>query len=430
MARLDSLDDRDVVLVDGCRTPFQRAGTGFRDAMSYQLAAAALDGLLTRRGFEPASAPVDGVILGATVPNPRTTNVAREAAFEVGLPYQVPAMTMTVAGASATCAVDTAADWIRGGRAEVMVAGGTDCISDAPIGYRRAMRQKLFAARRLRGMWPTLRFVLSLRPWDFLPDVPDITERATGQTMGQYAEGLAQKLGIGRAEQDAYALESHRRATAARDLLAEEIVPVLTARGSVVADNGVRGDTDLATLARLRPSFADDGTLTAGNASFLTDGAAVLLLASARRARDEGWPVLAVLRGSVLTAHDPRRDLLLGPVVAIPRVLAQAGLGLDEIDVVEIHEAFAAQVLAVLTLLADDDACRELGLDGSVGTIDRDKLNAWGGSLAIGNPFAPNGARLLTTAAHRLHHEEGRHALVATCAGGALGQGMLLERVE
>lgn len=404
----------DPLIIDGCRTPFQRIGTGFRDLTSYQLAAAAISGLLRRNELDAGL--VDRVVIGAIVPNPRATNQAREAALLAGIPATVPAVTITVAGVSATVAVDHGADLIRSGQAEVVIAGGSDCLSDPPIGFRRAMRKKLLGARRLRTPWQKLRFLLSLRPWDFLPDVPQLAELSTGETMAQYSERLARQMGIDRAAQDAYALDSHRRAAAAAEHLAQEIVPVETPQGPVTADNGIRADTTLQSLAALRPSLdRRHGTLTAGNASFLTDGAAVVLLMSEAKAASLGFGARTRLRASVLTANDPKDELLLGPVSAVPRVLALGGLGYADLDVVEIHEAFAAQVLAVLQRLPE---------------LPRDRLNAWGGSLAIGNPFAPNGARLLTTAAHRLQVEEGRWGLVTTCAGGGLGQGMLLERVN
>lgn len=418
-----------VALVDGCRTPFQRASTGFVDCMSYHLAAATVRGLLERNGVDAAD--LDRVIFGATVHNPRTTNVAREAALHAGVPATVPALTLTAAGASATVAIATGADLVATGQAEVVIAGASDCISDPPIGYGRAMRKKLLKARRLKTLGEKLRFVLGLRPWDFLPDILDVTEFSTGQTMGAYTEGLARRLGIDRAAQDAFAARSHQRAAAAREHLAEEIVPVVEPELGVDVreDNGIRPDTTPEGLAKLRPSFARDGTLTAGNSSYLTDGASAVLLVSAERAEKEGLPVRAWLRSNVLTAHDLHRELLLGPVFATPKALEVAGVDFDAIDVFEIHEAFAAQMLAVLELLADDDFARQhLGRGRAVGRIPEDRLNAWGGSLAIGNPFAPNGARLVTTAMHRLHAENGRHALVATCAGGALGQAMVLER--
>lgn len=403
-------------LVDGTRTPFLRAGTGFRDLMSYQLGAAAIRGLLDKAGLDAGA--VDRVLIGATVSNPRATNVAREAALEAGLPPTVPAVTVTAAGASATAAVEWGLDLIATGKADVVVAGGSDCVSDPPIGYSREMRTKLLDARRLRGLGDKLRFLARLRPWDFLPDMPGVTELSTGQTMGEYTEDLAQRLGIRRQDQDEFAARSHHLAAAAASHLAEEIVPVDGVADR--EDNGVRPETSVEALARLKPSFAKDGTLTAGNSTFLTDGAAVVLLMSEKGLREhlpERTPK-AVFRSAQLIALDLHEELLLGPVTAMPRALKAAGIDFADVDVYELHEAFAAQVLAVTQLLVDAGH-PELPLA---------KLNAWGGSLAIGNPFAPNGARLLTTAANRLGAESGRYALIGTCAGGALGHSFIIER--
>ncbi len=405
--------DRDPLLVDGCRTPFQRAGTGFRDLTSYQLAAATIRGLLDRNGLEPDH--VDRVVIGAIVQNPRATNVAREAALLAGIPPTVPALTITAAGVSATAAIDHGLALIRSGEAHTVIAGGSDCVSDPPIGFRRPMRKKLLAARRARGAGAILKLLLSLRPWDFLPDIPDLAELSTGETMGEFSERLARDLSIPRDDQDRFALTSHRRAAAARDRgdLAREIVPVETPDGLVDADNGLRPESTEEQLARLPPSFDRDGTLTAGNSSFLTDGAAAVLLMSEQRAAELDLAGKARFHASVLTAHDPATELLLGPVHAIPKALERSQIDFADLDVVELHEAFAAQALAVLHHLPE---------------LPEERLNAWGGSLALGNPFAPNGARLVTTAANRLEAEDGRWAVAATCAGGGLGQAMVLER--
>ncbi len=429
---MDHTSPRLPLFVDGCRTPFQRAGTGFRDLMSYQLAAAAITGLLRRNDLPAAT--IDRVVLGSTVPNPRTTNVAREAALAAGIPPTVPALTLTAAGASATAAIGFGLDLITTGQAEVVIAGGTDCISDPPILFRRAMRQKLLAARRIRGLGSIVSFLLSLRPWDFLPDMPDITEFSTGQTMGEFTETLVRRLGIGREAQDAYALRSHRHAAAARRAghLAAEIVEVpVDGQPPVTEDNGIREHSTAAELAGLPPAFdPEHGTLTAGSSSFLTDGAAVVLLMSAAAAERLGKVPRARFAAVEMTAHDPREELLLGPVFATAKVLERTGLELGDLEVVEIHEAFAGQVLAVLQCLASPGFAREhLGRDEAVGEIADERLNSWGGSLALGNPFAPNGARLVTTAVHRLVEGDGKRALVATCAGGGLGHAMVLERI-
>ncbi|MEL7060843.1 MAG: thiolase family protein [Acidobacteriota bacterium] len=416
------------VVVDGCRTPFLRAGGGFSGRTSWQLGATTFRALLHRTGLAPTA--IDRVLLGSTVLQPDATNVAREAAFEAGLPASVPAVTLIAAGASASEAIARGAAMIEAGEARFVLAGGADCISDPPIGYRPTARRKLFRLSRARGPAARLRALAAVRPWDLLPDVPRVAERSTGQTMGAWTEELADRLGIERQAQDAFAVASHRRAAAAREHLARDIEPTVGAGGRIhSADDGIRANTDLEQLTRLRPSFRSRGTLTAGNSSFLTDGAAAVLLAEERAADEAGLRPLARIVGHVLTAHDPREDLLLGPVFAISRLLDSLGIELDAVDVVELHEAFAAQVLAVLQLLADDDVARErLERPRALGSIDPRRLNAWGGSLAIGNPFAPNGARLMTTACRRLQVEGGRLALGATCAGGGLGQAFLLER--
>lgn len=416
---------RKVALVDGCRTPFQRASTGYADLMSYQLAATTVRGLLHRTGL--GTDAVDRVIFGATVSNPRTTNVAREASIAAGLPDQVPALTVTAAGASATVAVAQGADLIATGQADVVLAGGTDCISDPPIGYGRPMRNKLLRARRLKTVGQKLRFLLSLRPWDFLPDRLDITEFSTGETMGEYAEGLARRLDISRRDQDAYAARSHRRAGEHRDHIEREIEPVAADGDEIDDDNGVRPGTTVDDLTRLRPSFARSGTVTAGNSSFLTDGAASVLLVAAERAEALGLPVRATLRAHSFVACGVRDELLLGPLFAMPPALDQAGLAWADIDVFELHEAFSAQILAVVRLAASASWTQE-HLGRTLGDIPDERLNAWGGSLAIGNPFAPNGTRLLSTAMHRLEVEDRQFAMVATCAGGALGHALILER--
>ena len=415
----------DVVLLDGCRTAFQKAATGFFDLMSYQLAAATVRGLLDRTGVPGDS--VDRVIFGATVHNPATTNVAREALLHAGLPKTTPGVTITAAGASANVALEQALQLVRGGAAQVAIAGGTDCVSDPPIGYSRTMRKKMLLGRRARTVAQKLRLLLSLRPWDFLPDMPEVREFTTGETMGQYTERLAESLGISRAEQDEYAARSHQRAHDARDHHAADIVAVPEAPGAR-DDNGVRPETTPQSLAKLPPAFRKGGTLTAGNSTFLTDGASALLVASADWAAAQGHDPLATVRDVLLTAHDPHDELLLGPVFAIPRLLDRQGLSLDDIGVFEIHEAFSAQILAVLRHLASDETCRDLLGRDAIGTIDPERLNAWGGSLSLGNPFAPNGARLATTAARRLEASSERWALVATCAGGGLGSAVLLER--
>ncbi|MFH1176311.1 MAG: acetyl-CoA C-acyltransferase, partial [Acidobacteriota bacterium] len=292
----------------------------------------------------------------------------------------------------------------------------------------------LIAAQKTRGLLGRLRLFGSLKLSDLLPEAPAIAEFSTGETMGQNGERLAKRLGISREEQDEFAMTSHHRAAraAADGLLARQIVPLfLPPRyAPIAADNGIREDTTREKLARLRPAFDRRfGTLTAGNSSFLTDGAAAVLLMTEVKAERYGLEPLAVVRSSAVTGQDPLEELLLGPAFATPRALDCAGLSLEEIDVVELHEAFAAQVLGVLKVMEDEKFCRErLGRDGALGRIDRARLNAWGGSLSVGHPFGATGARLVANCCHRMRHEGGRYGLVSACAGGAIGIAMVLER--
>ncbi len=420
-----------VVLVDGCRTPFLRAGTDFQDLMSYQLGQYAIKGLLLKTGFDPAG--LDRVIMGCVVHNVKTPNPAREAALQAGVPHTVPCQTVSQACISANLTIATAYDLLALGRAEAIVAGGLDSTSDTPIGYRKAMRKKLFDAQKIKGFGDQLRFVFSLKIKDFLPERPAIAEFTTGRTMGQDCESLAARFGVGRTEQDALAARSHQNAAKAweaehleNEVCSVELPPKFK---SVACDNGVRGDTTVEKLSKLRPAFDKQlGTITAGNASWLTDGAAAVLLMTEEKALAAGLRPKARIVDYAITGADLREELLLGPAYAVAKLLRQTGISIDEIGVLEFHEAFAGQVLANLAALADGEFSRkQLGLPGPV-AIAPERLNGWGGSLAIGHPFGATGARLVNTAANRLHAENARYALVAACAAGAHGHAMLLER--
>ncbi len=423
-----------VVLVDGCRTPFQRSGTGYRDLTSYDLARMALQALLNRTQIDPMK--IDRVIMGSVIQNVNTSNVAREAALAAGIPYQVPSVTVTQACISSNVAVTMGVDMIRSGQGEIIVAGGTESLTDIPIRFRKKFRQKLVESQKYRSATDYLKFVKGLRFGDLLPEIPAIAEFSTGRTMGQDCDMMAARLGVTREEQDEFAVRSHQAAVSAMKagLFANEVEPVEAPPDfkPVTKDNGPREDSSLEKIRKLRPAFIKPhGTLTAANSSFLTDGASVVLLMSEDAAKSLGFKPLAYLRNYVYTGQDPEFEMLLGPAYSIPRVLDGAGLTLADIDVFEIHEAFAAQVMANLKMLASDEFAREkLGRSQAVGEIPLDKLNNWGGSLSLGHPFGATGTRLLTTAANRLKQEDGRLAIIASCAAGAHGHAMLLERYE
>ena len=421
-----------MAVVDGSRIPFLRAGGGYARLIGYDLARMALAGLLQRSGL-PAAA-LDAVILGSVVQNPATSNVARDAALAAGVPDRVPAYTVTMACISANRAIADASLMIASGQAEAVLAGGVEMLGDVPIGFTREVRRRFFETRKYRSPLEWRRFFAGLKLRELLPRPPAIAEFSTGETMGRSADRLAAAFGITREAQDAYALRSHQGAARARaeGLLGEETTPVALppAFAALAADDGIREDTSPEKLAALRPAFVRPfGTVTAGNASPLTDGAAVTLLMDGERAQAEGRRVRARVRDFVFVAQDPGDELLLGPAYAVPRLLERNGLSWGDLDVIEIHEAFAGQVLAVLTALGSDAFARaSLGRDGRVADVDMDRVNPWGGSVSLGHPFGATGSRLVNTAVHRLEHEDGQLALVTACAAGGQGHAMLLER--
>lgn len=422
---------RRVMVVDGRRTPFCRSMTDFTELTTYDLGRMAVAGLLHATRVDPAA--VDLLVMGTVLADPRTSNLGREVVLGTQLPRSVPAWTVTMACVSSLQAFVDCARAVADGAADVAIAAGAETLSDAPIRYTRAVRRRLMLSQKARRVGDYLKLLKGLHLKDLAPEPVAIAEFSTGEVMGENCERLAKRLGIARADQDAYAIASHSRARRATDdgLLTRQIVPAWLpgATAPVTADNGIRvGTPD--QLASLRPAFDRRfGSVTAANSSFFTDGAAAVLLASEEAAGRLGLEPLAALRSISTAALDPLEELLLGPALTLPRALADAGLTLDDVGVVELHEAFAAQVLAVLTLLEDETWCRErLGRDEPVGTVDRARLNAWGGSLSVGHPFGATGARLVTTCVHRMQHEQARHGVVAACAAGALGIGLTFER--
>jgi acetyl-CoA acyltransferase len=424
---------RSVVLVDGCRLPFQRSGTAYVDLMAYDMGRMVLKGLLTRTGLDPTA--IDRVVMGCVIQDVETSNVAREAALGASIPNHVPAFTVTMACISSNQAITSGAELIQSGQADIVIAGGTETLSDPPIRVKRSVRKRLFEARKARSTQDYLQLLKGLSPSDLLPEAPSIAEYSTGEVMGESADKLAAMFGVSREAQDEYALRAHERAAAARDdgRLDKELVPatVPPAFDPVTVDNTIRDDSTLEKLSQLSPAFVKPfGTVTAGNSSPLTDGASATLLMSEERAETMGLSSTARLHHYTYVAQDPGDELLLGPAYAIPQVLDAAGLTLDDIDVFELHEAFAGQVLAVLAALdADSFATDTLNRTSAVGEIPMDKLNTRGGSISLGHPFGATGARIVTTAANRLHEEDGELALVAACAAGGQGHALLLERV-
>lgn len=420
-----------VVLIDGARTPFLKAGTDYQDLMSYQLGAFAIKGVLDKTGVKPDN--VDQVVMGTVIHNVKTPNVAREAALTAGLNMTTPCQTVSQACISANQAISRGADMIRLGQADVVIAGGTDCTSDTPIGYKRSMRKKLFNAQKLRTTGDFIKFAFSLKISDFFPDRPAVAEFLTDRLMGEDCDMLAAKFGIKREDQDAFALRSHTLANKAQEdgKLANEIAPVELAPKfkPIDKDNGIRV-APIEKLAKLKPAFVKPhGTLTAANSSFLTDGGAAVLIMSEDKAKELGYTPKAYIHDYIFTGQDIREELLLGPAYAISNLLGRNNMTLDQMDVIEFHEAFAGQILANIAALGSDEfAKNHLGRESAVGQMNIDKMNLWGGSLSIGHPFGATGARIMTTTANRLIEEGGRYGLLAACAAGAHGHASILER--
>jgi acetyl-CoA acyltransferase len=420
------------VLVDGCRIPFQRSGTGYFDLTSYDLGRIVLRALMRQLEIKPEF--LDHVIMGTVVSSMATSNVAREAALGADIPFSVPAFTVTHACISANLAVTTGTDLIRTGQARAVIAGGTESLTDIPIRYKKRMRHKLIEAQKYRNIKDYLKLIRGLKFGDLLPEVPQIAEYSTGRSMGEDCDRLASRLGVKREDQDRFAARSHVLAAKALNegLFAGEIESVRVPPDfkPITFDNGIRGDSTFEKLSRLKPAFVKPyGTVTAGNSSFLTDGASAVLIMDKECALANGFKPKAYIYAYAYTAQDPKEDLLLGPAYAIPRALDMTGLKLADIDVFEFHEAFAAQVLANLSCLESDSFAKEkLGKSQKVGEVPMEKLNILGGSLSLGHPFGATGARLLLTAANRLLRENGEFALIASCAAGAHGNAIILRR--
>jgi acetyl-CoA acyltransferase len=426
------LPSRRVALVAGVRTPFARSGTVFRDLTAVQLARRAAQELLIRTGIDGGE--IDEVVFGQVIPSVLAPNLAREVSLLPQLPKDIPAFSVNRACASAGQAISYAYDQITLGHADVVLAGGSESLSDIPILHSRRMSQLLVEASKARSLGQRLATFAKVRPRDLAPVSPAIAEPSTGESMGQSAEKMAKENGISREAQDRLALLSHQRAAAAQTdgRLAAEIAPMAAGPKSeeiVVQDNLIRPDTSLEALAGLKPVFDRKyGSVTAGNSSPLTDGASAVLLMAEDNARALGFDPLAYIRSYAVAAVDPGWQLLMGPVFAVPLALDRAGITWKELGLVEIHEAFAAQVLSNAQAWASREWAERLGRSEPVGEIDWTRTNVMGGSIAIGHPFGATGARIATSLANEMKRRDVQFGLISICAQGGMGFAMVLER--
>ncbi|MBI1809073.1 MAG: acetyl-CoA C-acyltransferase [Gemmatimonadetes bacterium] len=371
---------------------------------------------------------------GTVIPNVVAPNIAREVALMPLLPKSLQAWSVSRACASANQAITDAADQIVLGHADIAIAGGAESLSNVPILHSRGFSDALVAASKAKTLGQRLQAFAKVRAKDFIPITTAIAEPTTGESMGQSAEKMAKLNGVSRAEQDALALASHLNAAkgTADGRLTAEMAPVYLPpkfEQAFTSDNGVRTDTSLEQLAALKPVFDKRyGTVTAGNASPLTDGGAAVLLMSEERAKALGYTPIAYIRSYAYAALDPGEQLLQAPVLAAPVALKRAGLTLKDIDLVEMHEAFAAQVCSNLRGFESKYWAERAGFSEPVGAVDRTKLNVMGGSISIGHPFGATGARITTTLANELARRGGQFGLMTVCAAGGMGFSMVLER--
>jgi len=423
---------RRVAIIAGVRTPFARAGTLFKGLSAIDLGKRCVAELIQRTNLDGDL--VEAIVYGTVVPSVTAPNIAREVSLMPMLPRGCEAYTVSRACASANQAITDAVDQIALGNRDIVIAGGAESLSNVPILHSRGMSDKLVALSRAKSAAGRVKILSSVRPRDLVPITPAIAEPSTGETMGQSAEKMSKLNHISREDQDQFALRSHRLASVGSEdgRLTAEIGPVWVPPSyepGVSSDNGIRTDSTIEALRALKPVFDKRyGSVTAGNSSPLTDGASAVLLMSEERARVLGYTPLAFIRSYAYSALDPGEQLLMGPVLAAPVALHRAGVTLANIDLIEMHEAFAAQVLSNLDGFESRYWAERAGFPEPVGAVDRSKLNVMGGSIAIGHPFGATGGRILMTLTNELVRRGGQLGLMTVCAAGGMGHAMVIER--
>lgn len=422
---------RRAAIVMGVRTPFQKERTGYARLSALDLGTAVVGELLARAGLRGGE--IDQVVFGQVVPSLTAPNIAREVVLGSGMPKTVEAYSVSRACATSYQSVVNVAQAIATGAIECGIAGGADSVSDVPIAVSKRLAEALVRASKARSLGERVRAFTDLKPTDLVPVPPALKEPSTGLTMGESAEKMAKENGISRKDQDEFAHRSHTLAARAWEegRLGGEVMKFFVPPNydPVVEDNLVRKSSNLEDYGRLRPVFDRRyGTVTAGNSSPLTDGASAVLMMEAERAKAEGRDVLGYVRAYAFTAVDPGGQLLMGPAYAAPIALERAGLTLRDMDLIDMHEAFAAQVLSNTRALESRTFAREkLNRSEPVGTIDWDRFNVLGGSIALGHPFAATGARQITQTLRELRRRGGKFALCTACAAGGLGAAIVLE---
>lgn len=422
------------VIITGVRTPFLDSGGAYSPLMTYQLGGRAIAGLVEKTGIQPSE--VGMVTMGTVLHEVETSNVAREAMIDAGLPATIPAFTTSMAGLSASVGFCNLVDMITLGRIDAGIAAGTESFSDIPLRLSPKIRRAAMKVRQNSSAGNILKHLGSLRPKDLVPVMPTGADFTTGKVMGVCAEAMVKKFNVKRVDCDEFTVRSHALAVKAqqegffRDTLISVHIPELNI--TVTEDDTPRADCTLDRVQKMKPIFdKSEGAITAAGSSRFTDGAAALLVTSEVAAKRMGLTPKAVVVDYQLSAvKDLHNEMLLGPAVSIPTLLQRNNISMSDIDVWELHEAFAAQILANLNCMQHTEFADEYYGGKVPGVLPIEKLNTWGGSLSLGNPFAATGIRLLTTAANRLAAEGKRYAVVSSCAGGGLGAAILLENTN
>ena len=422
-----------VAIVDACRTPFCKVGSDYNTMDVVDLAGVAAAELITRSGIDGGE--IDLSIFGCVMPALNAPNLGREVVFRASLPDKIPGYSVSLACASSNRAITSAAEAILIGQADVALVGGAESLSNVPIRYSQQAAHRLMELSKAKTTGRRLSILSKVRPKDLVPIPPAIAEYTTGMTMGQAAEKMAKENDISRVSQDEIALMSHERAAAAtrEGRFAEQVVPVFPPpkhNRVTLLDNGVRSDSSMEALGKLKPVFDKRyGSLTAGNSSPLTDGASALLLMSEKKADSLGFEPLGFIRSWAYASLDPATQLLQGPAYAAPEALTRAGLKLEDMDLVEMHEAFAAQILSNLKAFASPKFAREeLGRSKPLGEVDLDRFNVNGGSISLGHPFGATGGRVTMQLLYELRRRGDGLGLMTVCAAGGVGFAMVVER--
>ncbi|VAX37332.1 3-ketoacyl-CoA thiolase @ Acetyl-CoA acetyltransferase [hydrothermal vent metagenome] len=421
-----------IAIVDGIRTPFCKMGTAFNDLSAQELGRIVTRELMERTGINPKE--IDEVIFGNVCQPPDAANIARVIALLSGIPNEIPAFTVHRNCASGIEAAVQAAIKIKANEGDCFLVGGTESMSNVPFYFTKQLQEILSVLPRAKTLGAKLGVLSRLRLKYLTPRIGlklGLTDAVCGLNMGQTAEVLAKEFGITRQEQDAFSLLSHQRALAAKKILREEIIPIIPGpkyKKAVCDDNGPRDGQNIEALTKLKPYFdRRSGTVTAGNSSQITDGAVALLIMTEEKAKELNLEPLGFLRAHTVAGVEPHR-MGIGPAHAIPQVLKKAGMTLNDIDAIEINEAFATQVLACTKALASEKFTKKFGYEGYTGTIDPKILNINGGSIALGHPVGSTGARLILTLLKHLKRNNQNTALASLCIGGGQGAAVILEQ--